>query len=253
MATPGAIDDSTRRRHSSIDEDTAAPPRRHRPLPGIIAVEIGCRMRELVHPRLRPAFRAAALALALAAFPLATAPAAAQDYAMRDVGGWTVAASKDKSGCFLTRTYSGTGGTTLFLGLDVDGSNHLSVLNDNWSIKPNERLNLTFKLSNGGYAKQPVIGMASEGKRGFVTTFEAKFLDYFSRSRALQIFRGTVPVDQLDLAGSGDAVGELRKCVAVYKGRPAAGAKEERRSDRIPADPFASSSKRKGEASARDR
>ena len=40
---------------------------------------------------------------------LAGSPAAAQDYPARDVGGWTVAASKDRSGCFVTRTYDGAG------------------------------------------------------------------------------------------------------------------------------------------------
>lgn len=107
-------------------------------------------MRELVHARFRaicPTF----IPFALFAGLLASAHASAQEYSVRDVGGWTVAASKDKDGCFLTRTYGGDGETTLLLGLDVDGSNHLSVLNANWSIKPKDRWKLTFRLSKGGY------------------------------------------------------------------------------------------------------
>mgnify|MGYP006145560791 CR=1 FL=1 len=145
------------------------------------------------------------LGCALFAGLLASAPVFAQEYPARDVGGWTVAASKDGRGCFLTRTYEGQGGTTLLLGLDVEDSNHLSVLNENWSIKPKDRWKLTFRLSNGGYSDHPVIGMASDGKKGFVTNFDAKFPSHFAGSRALHIYRGKVPVEQLDLSGSGAA------------------------------------------------
>lgn len=177
-------------------------------------------------------------ALAIAGVSSA-APAFAQDYAARNVGGWTVAASKDGNGCFLTKTYGGDGETTLLLGLDVDGGNHLSVLNRNWSIQPQERLRLNFKLSNGGYSKQLSIGMASEGKKGFVTNFEAKFPAYFASSKALHIYRGTVPVEQLSLVGSGAAVAEVRRCVAAQRARGPMHAEDRARSSRIPKDPFA--------------
>lgn len=192
-------------------------------------------MRELVPARICPTFFPCALFAGL----LAGAPACAQDYPARDVGGWTVAASKDKEGCFLTRTYEGPGETTLLLGLDVDGGNHLSVLNANWSIKPKDQWKLTFRLSNGGYSNQPVIGMASQGKQGFVTNFETKFPSYFATSKALHIYRGKVPVEQLSLDGSGAAVAELRNCVGIFSAKPAAGAREKGRSGQIPKDPFA--------------
>lgn len=195
-------------------------------------------MRELVHARFRaicPTF----IPFALFAGLLASAHASAQEYSVRDVGGWTVAASKDKDGCFLTRTYGGDGETTLLLGLDVDGSNHLSVLNANWSIKPKDRWKLTFRLSKGGYSNQPVVGMASQGKQGFVTNFEAKFPSYFAASKALHIYRGKVPVEQLSLDGSGAAVAELRRCVSIFSAKPAEGAREKGRSGQIPKDPFA--------------
>jgi hypothetical protein len=169
----------------------------------------------------------------------ASAPASAQDYPSRDVGGWTVAASKDGGGCFLTRSYPGSGETTVLLGLDVDGSNRVSVLNRNWSIKPKERWKLTFKLSSGGYPNHPVVGMASDGKQGFVTNFDAKFPVHFAASKALHIYRGDVPVEQLSLDGSGAAVAELRRCVGLHATKPAAGAGEKGRSGRIPKDPFA--------------
>lgn len=167
--------------------------------------------------------------------------AAAQDYASREVGSWRVAASKDARGCFLTKTFDGTGETTLLLGMDIDGSNHLSVLNDNWSIEPQERLKLDFRLSNGGYSKHPVVGMASAGKKGFVTNFEAKFPSYFAGSKALHIARGKVPVEQLSLQGSGAAIAELRRCVERFKKAP--GGPSSKRRSNIPTDPFAEDAK----------
>ncbi|WP_260598558.1 hypothetical protein [Sphingomonas endolithica] len=174
----------------------------------------------------------------------AIGPANAQDYAARDVGGWTVTASRDKLGCFLTREFERAGGTTLLLGLDVDGTNHLSVLNANWSIKPREQMKLNFRLSTGGYANHIAVGMASEGKRGFVTTFEAKFPAYFASSKVLRISRGDVPVEQLRLEGSGAAVAELRRCVWIHKVKIAGGGARKDRPDDIPTDPFAPDARR---------
>ena len=62
-------------------------------------------------------------------------------------------------------------------------------------------------------------------------------------SKALHIYRGDVPVEQLDLAGSGAAVAELRRCVGIHATKPATGAREKGRSDRIPRDPFAPDAK----------
>jgi len=178
---------------------------------------------------------------------LAGLPAAAQDYPAREVGGWTVAASKDRSGCFVTRTYDGAGATTLLLGLDIDGANHLSVLNQNWSIRPRDEWKLTFKLTSGGYPDHAVVGMASDGKKGFVTDFDAKFPAHFAASKALHIYRGDVPVEQLALDGSGAAVAELRNCVALHAAKPAAGKDSNGHARRIPRDPFADETKRKSD------
>lgn len=203
-----------------------------------IAVENRCRMRDPVPARFRATIRPTLLACAFAGC-LAAAHASAEEYAVRDIGGWTVAASKDKRGCFVTRTYAGAGGTTLLLGLDVDGGNHLSVLNANWSIKPKDRWKLSFRLSSGGYPAHPVVGMASDGKRGFVTNFDAKFPSHFAASKALHIYRGEVPVEQLALDGSGAAIAELRRCVGIHAAPSAPEGADARRSGRIPKDPFA--------------
>lgn len=192
------------------------------------------------------AMRPAALAASgLAAALLAAAPSVAADYASRTIEGWTVAQSKDGQGCFLTRDYDRNGGTTLLLGLDVDGSNHLSVLNPNWSIKPKEQLKLTYRLSRGGYDDHFAVGIKSEGKQGFVSTFEPKFPAYFAASKALHIARGDVPVARLDLQGSGAAVAELRQCVSVQKAKPAGASADGASADAIPKDPFAPAAERK--------
>lgn len=184
------------------------------------------------------------LALGCAAGLLGAVSAIAQDEAPRNVGGWTIAASKDGKGCFLSRSYARPGDTTLLLGLDLDGTNHLSVLNANWSIKPKDRLKLDFQLSSGGYAKHFAIGIASNGKRGFVTSFEARFPTDFAASKVLNISRGAVPVERLSLDGSSAAVAELRRCVAARRERPGASAGGKAHANDIPQDPFAPSAAR---------
>ncbi|WP_315763919.1 hypothetical protein [Sphingomonas sp. Y38-1Y] len=173
----------------------------------------------------------------------AAAPAAAQDYATKTVGDWTVAASRDGDGCFATRTFDRDGATTLLLGLSADGSNRLTLLNANWSIKPRDRLTLDYRLSNRRFAKQFAVGMAADRKQGFVSTFDAKFPAQFAASTSLAVFRGDVPVERVTLEGSGVAVAELRRCVTASKGAPRGARAAD--SDAIPKDPFAEPAKRR--------
>lgn len=184
--------------------------------------------------------------LAIAAGLTVSVPAIARDDPPRGIGGgWTVAPSKDGQGCFLTKVYDRPGETTLLLGLDRDGTNHLTVLNANWSIEPKQWLKLDFTLSKGGYARHFAVGLAADGKRGFVTSFEPKFPAYFANSRQLAIARGDTPVERLPLDGSGAAVTALRQCVARSAATPRASGDEKAGSDDIPRDPFASGSGRK--------
>jgi len=183
----------------------------------------------------RPVFFALACAASLAA----SDHLSARDYSSRTIGDWTVVASKDGKGCFLTREYERDGETTLLLGLDIDGTNRLSVLNANWSIKPEDRLKLNFRPSNSSYPAHFAVGIISEGKQGFVTSFGAKFPSYFAASRTLDVSRGDVPVERLSLDGADAAVAELRKCVDDQREKPAAAAGGKAHSDDIPKDPFA--------------
>jgi hypothetical protein len=172
------------------------------------------------------------------------AHAAAHDYPSRDVGDWTVARSEDGKGCFLSREYDRTGRTTLLLGLDADGANHLSVLNSNWSIKAKDKLKLTFRLSGGAYRGHFAVGIVSGDKQGFVTSFEARFPAYFASSKDIYIARGDLPVERLSLDGSGAAVAELRRCVDNVRSDPGSRHDKNERGDRIPKDPFAPALKR---------
>jgi hypothetical protein len=186
----------------------------------------------------------------LGAFTLsASDPAIARDYKPRDIGDWTVGPSKDGKGCFLTRDYPRNGGTTLLLGLDIDGTNRLSILNPNWSIKPKDRLKLNFRLSNSSYPDHFAIGIASDGKQGFVTSFGAKFPTLFAASDTLSISRGDVPVERLRLDGGDAAVTELGHCVDDQRDAPAASDNSKTRSDDIPKDPFSIVPKRVSKSS----
>ena len=191
-----------------------------------------------------PRARFACLSLLLAPLLLG-GPVAAADTPSRDLGDWTLAPSEDGQGCFLTRVYKRPGDTTLLLGLDRDGSNHLTVLNDNWSIKPRERLALDFRLTSGGYPKHFAVGLNSDGKPGFVTSFERAFLAYLARSQRLDIARGDVPVERLAMDGSGTALAALRDCVAARKSAQRKAPREDRGNDGIPRDPFAKQSDRR--------
>ena len=178
----------------------------------------------------------------LLALGLAMGSAASAVAAPATVAGWTVAPAEDGAGCFVTRTFDRAGETTVLLGLDRDGSNRLSVLNGNWSIRARERVRLTFRLSKAAYPRHAAIGIAADGRQGFVTTFGKDFPAQFAATRTLDIARGDVPVERLALDGSGAAVAALRRCVAALAGKRGA---ERQRDGAIPRYPFAPSAGRK--------
>jgi hypothetical protein len=165
-------------------------------------------------------------------------PLRAAEYRAREIAGWTVSETSDGTACLMGMDYEGEGATRLILSLDPKGENRLIVSNLNWSTKEDEELELEYALSNGTYEKHPTIGMRSEGRGGLVTGFEKPFPDYFAQSRYLHIRRDGTLVDRLSLDGSGAAVTELRRCVAVVRSRAAVEAREKARWADIPTDPF---------------
>lgn len=183
---------------------------------------------------------------ALLTLTSAGAQAAGADYATRDVGPWVVSASSDKQGCFLTRIYRSPRATTVQFGLDVDGSNRLTILNANWSVQEKQQLRLDFRLSKAAFPRHLAVGIAAEGKKGFVTSFGASFPRIFAASEYLRINRGGVPVEDLGLNGSGAAVAELRQCVDRHRDMRASADAVDKDASGIPIDPF--SVKTKGES-----
>lgn len=183
--------------------------------------------------------------LAFGATALSGTPASAQGYAARAIGEWEVSSSSDKQGCFMTRTYQRPGGTTLMFGLDIDDSNRLTILNANWSIHEREQLKLTFRLSNASFPRHVAVGIGTSGKKGFVTSFGAAFPRNLAASRFLHVARGDVPVEELNLDGSGAAVTELRKCVSALRGGSGPLRSDDAKGRRILIDPFAVDSRRK--------
>lgn len=190
-----------------------------------------------------PPRRATTLWIAIGAFALAVPPAAAQDSGARKVGAWTVAPGQDGAGCLLSRSYRGPTGTTLILGLDTDGSQRLSVLNPDWSIRPGDRERLTFRLGAARYDRQFAVGIASAGKQGFAAEFDAAFAGKLAAAKSLAIARGTTPVEDLPLDGSGAAVRELKACVAALGDGRGASRSSDDAGRSIPRDPFARDSK----------
>lgn len=164
--------------------------------------------------------------------------AVAADYRTREVGGWEVGEGSDDS-CYIAMEYEGEGETTVVLSLDLDNQPYLLVSNYNWSIKDKDEFKLNYELSNGAYTDHPAIGSKSGIRGGFITIFEDRFPEYFAQSTYLHITRDGAFVDKLSLKGTGVAVAELRKCLAIVKTRAEAEAREKARFSDIPKDPFA--------------
>jgi hypothetical protein len=151
--------------------------------------------------------------------------------------GWTVSSSRDQKGCFATKEFDHPGKTTLLLGIDIDGTNRLTILNDNWSIKSRETLELDFRLTGVSFPGHFAVGIASGQKKGFAASFGSRFPALFASSQSLHVYRGRVPVEQLDLVGSGAAIANLRTCVDTQRKGLVTGKADKGRPS-IPRDPF---------------
>ena len=187
------------------------------------------------HMRAHRAFRRGAVALALTMCPVTAAA-----YETRAIGAWVVAESSDRKGCFLSRTYPAPRETTLQFGLDMDGGNRLTLLNARWSIRPRDQFKMDFRFSNATFPRHVAIGIAAQGKKGFVSSFGRSFPATLAASRFLAIRRGDVPVEELDLDGSGAAITALRACVGAIRPASVTGRPARESGGHIPTDPFAS-------------
>ena len=191
---------------------------------------------------IEPRCRAAALlrCCVFAASLVASTAAMAADFPARPIGDWVVSQSSDSKGCFLSRTYPAPRRTTLQLGLDTDGGNRLTMLNTRWSIRPRDRLTLDFRLSSSAFPSHAAIGIASQGAKGFVTSFGRTFPAALASSRILLVERDGIRVEKVDLDGRRAASADLHRCVDQLR-RTSGAPRPMRDGDRIPADPFAAS------------
>ena len=172
----------------------------------------------------------------LAVFLSVPAKLLAQPYEPKEVAGWTIAPLQDNDGsCFMTMSYKGEGSTQLFLTINYTGKPYLMIRNDNWSIEEGSFYDLDYILSAGSYKNHRSVGTSN---RGFITVFESKFTLYFAKSGFLHIERQGVLVDRLSLRGSGAAIAELNRCAAQIKREVDTLARERRKLQDIPVDPF---------------
>src|SRR5215217_7650910 len=95
-------------------------------------------------------------------------------------GGWDVIQGDDH--CAIHLEYEGPGDTELNVMLQLDGTVLLAMYNSNWTIKEDEKVELEYRLNGGSYGGGKAVGLASSGKRGFVTSFDQNFLNDFVQS-----------------------------------------------------------------------
>jgi len=142
-------------------------------------------------------------------------PVVARDWP--NAGKWIVAeAPPDRCGMVLD--YDGKGETELVLSLTTGGEASMSLTNSNWTSDPDQTYNLTYYVDGVGWSGVKSSGYEDDGKKGFFAFFGPTFLKHFAASSYLRVESkdGTV-IDNLDLAGSGRALAEVRQCLAQLR------------------------------------
>lgn len=158
-------------------------------------------------------------------------------YHPREVAGWNVGPAEDEYGsCLMYMDYEGVPSTRLALLIDKFGNPSLMISNRDWTVRKDEKYKIDYEFSFGSYIEHPTLGW-EDGS--LYTKFGKVFVDQFSRSNYLNIYRDNVVVDQLSLRGSGAAVAETRRCVAHIQREADAINRERRKFEHIPSNPFA--------------
>jgi TonB family protein len=152
-------------------------------------------------------------------------------------GGWDVVEGDDY--CAITSEFEGPGDSELYVILQLDGKVIVSLSNNNWTIKEDDALELTFIVNGKAYGGGKALGAPLSGKPGFVTQFEPGFIDDFIKSKSLDVYKGKTVVDNLNLAGSAAGIAQARRCLSHLRIEQQAAAREKARWSHIPEDPFA--------------
>lgn len=179
---------------------------------------------------------ARSLLLASLASTIWSAPAAARDWPA--TAGWDIVEGDDY--CAMAQEYEGKGDTQLMLGRHLNGSTLLVVSINGWSAKKDQPYNLTFHVDGDEYSGGKSVGYGeSHARRGFVTRFDASFIQSVAAGSGLKIYMGDTLVDSLSLTGSAAALVTVNRCVASLRATKAAAERERQRFAHIPDDPFA--------------
>lgn len=170
--------------------------------------------------------------------------ASAKDFG--EHGGYQVVAlpgtSEEKQGaCVMAEDdFEGPGGTRLRLYRYVKEPGAVAVIIDNynWTSKENEEYDLKYDF--GEYFYNRKAGGTVDGiHHGFVAAFPYdEFMETFTKSKRLHVYRGDIVVDRLSLDGSAAGGAAFERCFAYVVADDRAKARERARWKSIPKDPF---------------
>jgi TonB family protein len=149
--------------------------------------------------------------------------------------GWEIYQTPDS--CSAIMNYDGPGGTDLILMKEKGGRLLLSLTNDAWSIKDDEKRELTYVLDDKVFVGNG-RGYKNGSKAGFVQGFNADFEDGFASANSLSILLGEQLVDRLSLTGSSAALVQVNACLGELHAQDRAIERERQKWAHIPADPF---------------
>ena len=174
----------------------------------------------------------------LVVFAALLAPAAveASDY-VGEFGGWEV--YEDDDYCSMALEYEGPGDTILIFAKYTDGGIFLQASNANWSVKEDQKYELTYHLDGIAYSGGNSIGTSGILRKGFLTSFEPDFEKHFGAGSSLRIYLEEKLVDQLSLDGTASALVRVNSCVRAVQNKLAAVQREKERWEHISEDPFA--------------
>lgn len=159
------------------------------------------------------------------------------------VAGWETFES-DGEMCGVGSDYEGDGETRLIVTINLEDRVALLASNYNWSAKEGEKYEgIEYILNGSSFGGGVAVGIETDLRKGFVTTFPVTFLNDFAAGTSLHIYKGDKAIDRLNLKGSGAAVAHLRRCIARLKAVRAAENREKAKFADIPKDPFAEEGK----------
>lgn len=166
-----------------------------------------------------------------------SAPALAEGNGSYLSGGWGISRGEDS--CSMHMSFEGPGETEFILEKDSGGQLVTLIENDNWSAKEGDRYVVNYHVNGSVYTDDAAIGTNSNGKGGFVSGQPAEFEKDLGKGASLLVYLGSQLVTNLSLKGTRVALDSVNQCLVVVKKQLALKAKDEKRWNGFPTDPFA--------------